>query len=305
MRFRFVLCAFAIGGGLSVGFAAPVEYDSPTFHLVVCRPFDSWSGDEKVMDGERETVSIRRSRVAYRVSADKPTVLGAGRTLLNGPTEDAITTDTVALLKSRGVEISSLGSYHWTLGAGTELSAPDFASFRQAQTAMYDALIRKQGDPNKIAGSAAARRFLGNFLAAAAVGAGVEKFGGVGGYVVTVAFADDIARLPLGVRQSFAPFDLPELNTASFSKFEVFPVKINEGGSPGQVIIAYKTEASEAIRHDALVQALASLAGSDTTPAAIDAARTADLQRRRDTWHACLAAGTCGSGSDAPAEVKQ
>ena len=150
-----------------------------------------------------------------------------------------------------------------------------------------------------------ARRMLGNVLAFAAIGVGMDKFGALGGSVVATTFAGDIAQLPVGARQSFAPFDLPDLDAASFETLEVFPVKVNEGGSPGQVIVAYKTKPSEAIRHDALVQALASLAGSDTSPDAIDAARALDLQHRRDVWNTCVSAGSCGSPNDSREEVQK
>lgn len=285
--------------------AAPVEYDTPDYHLVVCRPFDSWSGDMKVMDGERETIADHRGRVAYRVSASTATVRGAGLTLLNGPTDDAITVDTIALMKSRGVEVSSRGSYHWQLGAATELAPGSYALVRQAQSAMYQALIRRQGDPEKIPGSISARRVLGNVLAFTAIGVGMDKFGALGGSVVATTLAGDVAQLPVGVRQSFAPFDLPDLDAAGFATLEVFPVKVNEGGSPGQVIVAYKTKPSETIRHDALVQALASLAGSDTSPDAIDAARALDLRHRRDVWNACVSAGACGTPRDSGEEIKK
>ena len=305
MRFPTLLWLTVLLASTTASHAAPIEYDTAEFHLVVCRPFDSWSGDMKVMDGERETIADHRGRVAYRVSASTATVRGAGLTLLNGPTDDAITTDTIALMKSRGVEVSSRGSYHWQMGAGIELEPANYLLMRQVQSAMYETLIRRQGDPEKIPGSMSARRVLGNVLAFAAIGVGMDKFGALGGSVVATTFAGDIARLPIGVRQSFAPFDLPELDVAGFATLEVFPVKVNEGGSPGQVIVAYKAKPTEAVRHDALVQALASLAGSDTSPDAVDAARALDLQHRRDVWNACVSAGSCGTPSDGREEAKK
>jgi hypothetical protein len=305
MRTQTILWLAALLTASTGSPAAPVEYDTADYHLVVCRPFDSWSGDTKVMDGERDTIASHRGRVSYRVSTTTSTVRGAGLTLLNGPTDDAITTDTIALMKSRGVAVSSLGSYHWQMGGSTELEPVNYALMRQAQSAIYVALIRKQGDPEKIPGSMAARRVLGNVLAFAAIGVGMDKFGALGGSMVATTFAGDIAQLPIGVRQTFVPFDLPELDATGFTKLEVFPVKVNEGGSPGQVIVAYKAEPTDAIRHDALVQALASLAGSDTSPDAIDAARARDLQHRREIWNACASAGACGTPNDAHEEIKK
>jgi hypothetical protein len=275
--------------------AAPVEYDAPDYHLIVCRPFDSWSGDTSVMAGERDTIADHRGRISYRDVESNGHTRGAGITLLNGPTDDAVTIDTVALMKQRGVEISARGGYHWTMGLPTELEPDGYVHLKQAQSALYDTLVRRQGDPDKVAGSMMARHVLGNVLAVAAIGAGMDKFGPIGGSVVATTFAGDIAQLPLGVRQSFAPFDLPELDAKQFSKLEVYSVKVNEGGSPGQVIVAYRGAPSTATRHAALVQALASVSGSDTTPDAIDAARAADLQRRRDSWAACIKAGGCGA----------
>lgn len=281
----------------STAWGAPVEYDAPDYHLIVCRPFDSWSGDTSVMAGERDTIADHRGRISYRDVEASGHTRGAGITLLNGPTDDAVTTDTVALMKERGVSISARGGYHWTMGLPTELEPSAYVHLKQAQTALYDTLVSRQGDPDRVAGSMMARHVLGNVLAVAAIGVGMDKFGAIGGSVVATTFAGDIAQLPLGVRQSFAPFDLPELDAKQFSKLEVYAVKVNEGGSPGQVIVAYRGAPSSEVRHAALVQALASVAGSDTSPAAIDAARAADLHRRRDAWARCIKAGGCGATS--------
>lgn len=281
--------------------AAPVEYDTPEYHLIVCRPFDSWSGDTSVMEGERETIADRRGRISYRDVDSGGYMRGAGITLLNGPTEDAVTTEAVSQFKQRGVSVSARGHYHWTMGLPTDLEPGAYDHLKQAQTVLYDALIRRQGDPDKIPASMMARHVLGNVLAVAAIGTSMDKFGGVGGSVVATTFAGDIAQLPLGVRQSFAPFDLPELDAQAFTKIEVYPVKVNEGGSPGQVIVAYKSAPSPATRQAALVQAIVSVAGADTSPEAIDQARAADLKRRRDTWQACETAGGCGANHEGEA----
>jgi hypothetical protein len=273
--------------------AAPVEYDAPEYHLIVCRPFDSWSGDTSVMAGERETIADRRGRISYRDVESGGHTRGAGITLLNGPTDDAVTTEVVSQFKQRGVSVSGRGSYHWTMGLPTELEPGAYDHLKQAQSLLYDALIRRQGDPDAIAGSMKARHVLGSVLAVAAIGVSMDKFGGIGGSVVATTFAGDIAQLPVGVRQSFAPFDLPDLDTHAFTKIEVYPVKVNEGGSPGQVIVAYKGAASPTARQAALVQAIVSVAGADTTPEAIDQARTADLKRRRETWASCATADAC------------
>ncbi|MBC7673057.1 MAG: hypothetical protein H7247_11605 [Polaromonas sp.] len=50
---------------------------------------------------------------------------------------------------------------------------------------------------------------------------------------------------------------------------------------------------------------MASIAGSDTSPDAIDAARAVDLQHRRDVWNACISAGECGAPSDNREETKK
>lgn len=281
-----------------VVYATPVEYDTPEYHLIVCRPFDSWSGDSSVMSGERETIADRRGRISYRDIDSGGRTRGAGITLLNGPTEDAVTTEAVAQFRQRGVSVSARGSYHWTMGLPTELEPGAYDRLKEAQTLIYDALIRRQGDPDKIPGSMMARHVLGNVLAVGAIGVSMDKFGGIGGSVVATTFAGDIAQLPLGVRQSFAPFDLPELATHSFARIEVYPVRVNEGGSPGQVIVAYKGAPSPRARQAALVQAIVSVAGADTTPEAIDQARAADLKRRRDTWSACATAGGCSASSE-------
>ena len=298
MRIRKTATLLTICSIASACAAAPVEYDTDAFHLIVSRPFDSWSGDLSVMGGELDTIRSRRARFMYFPSERQNR--GAGLALVGGTTDDPLTAETVKLVTARGFTISQRGSYHWGMGMPAALDPKDYPLLRQAQSALYDALIREQGDPDQIPSSASSRRLLGNLLALGAIGAGMSKFGATGGYVVTTAFAGDISQLPVKVRQSFAPFDLPELGKFDISEIDVYPVKVNEGGSPGQVIVAYKTPPTDADRQAALVLALASLTGSDTTPEAIEASRAADLKRRKDYWSACVAAKQCGSGGDHP-----
>ena len=290
------LLAVAILPIAATATASPVEYDTPDYHLVVSRPFDSWSGDRSVMEGELDAVRHKRAQLRYTMPGNRH--LGAGMSLLGGTSSDSLTVDTVALVESRGFEISQRGGYHWEMGLAAQLDPGDYPRMRAAQSGLYDALIRAQGDPDKVSGSMAARRVLGNLLAVGAIGAGLNKFGTTGAYVVTTAFAGDISQLPVKVRQAFVPFDLPALEGMEISKFEVYPVRVNEGGSPGQVLIAFKAMPTDEVRHTALVQALASLSGSDATLESIEAARAADLQRRKATWAACLAAHQCGATAD-------
>ena len=303
MLIRKVASVLAICAIAPVCAAAPVEYDTDAFHLIVCRPFDSWSGDVSVMDGELDTIRSRRARFMY-VPAERRT-RGAGLALIGGTTDDPLTAETVKLVTSRGFTISQRGSYHWGMGMPTALDPKDYPLLRQAQSALYDALIRKQGDPDQMPSSASSRRILGNLLAIGAVGVGLNKFGTTGGYVVTNAVAGDIAELPIQVRQSFAPFDLPALDKLEISSIDVYPVKVTEGGSPGQVIVAYKSPATESVRQSALALALTSLTGADTTPDAIEASRSADLQRRKEYWEACVASKRCGAGAEQSAGAQQ
>lgn len=298
MPIRRHFCVLALSSMAVTSFAAPVEYDTDDFHLVVCRPFDSWSGDASTMDDQLDAIGGHRAQIRYMVSDATKEERGAGRTLLNGPSDDPLTTDTIALVKSRGFSISHHGSYFWRMGTGAELEPSDYPRLREAQSAMYDALIRQQGDPDKIPGSMRSRRVLGNLLALGSIGLGMNRFGGTGAYVVTTALAGDIAQIPIKVRQAFAPFDLPSLDKFQIAKIEVYPVGAAVGATPGQVVVAYRTPPTDEMRHAALVQAMASLTGSDTTPQAIQASRAADLQRRNDYWNACVSAHRCGATND-------
>jgi hypothetical protein len=282
-------------------FAAPVEYDTADYHVVVCRPLDSWSGDSSVMSDERSMVEDHRGRLVFYDPTGTGAPRSAGSGVFTSTSQDPVTRGAIARMKEYGFSISFRGSYHWQMGRPTELPPQDYPHLRQAQSAVYEALIQKQGDPEKLPGSMMARRILGNVLGFASIGVGLNKFGAIGGTTVATTFAGDISHLPLGVRQAIVPFDLPELDVTQFSTIEVYPVRVNEGGSPGQVIIAYKGARTDATRQAALVQALVSVVGADTTPEAIDAARAADLEHRRTVWKASLSSAPIGAAPDTPA----
>jgi len=278
---------------------APPEYDEPAFHLVVCRPMDSWSGDTSAMDAQVEMLSARRAHIRILKDEDGRREVGAGISLLNGPSDDPVVRSAVDALKVRGFEISSRGHYIWALGLPFSLEPSAYAQFRAAQDQAYRLLIERQGNPDRIPGSVAARRVLGGLLAAGATVAGGEHFGGVGATVVLNAAAGDLYALPLPLRRRVAPCGLPELDAGSFTLIEVYPVKVNDGGSPGQVVVAYRTEKSDDISRAALVRAIVAIVGADTTPTAVAAARAQDLAYRKAVWTACEAERGC-SGQGAP-----
>jgi hypothetical protein len=285
---------------------APAEYSTDTTHLIVCRPLDSWSGDNGVMEAELDMVKSRRAHIRILLDEKGHREIGAGNTLLNGPSDDPLITAAMQAFKARDFEVTHRGRYYWALGVPQAFDPSTYDQLRAGQLAAFTLLIHRQGDPDAIPGSVTARKALGNFLALGGTLWGADKYGATGAYVMTTTFAGDLYQLPLPMRQRIAPCILPQLDAKSFKEMEVYPVKVNDGGSSGQVIVAYREAKTPEVTRTALVQAIVSIAGADTTPEAVERARAQDLAYRKSIWAQCVSAGQCGDAAKTatkPAEV--
>ena len=88
------------------------------------------------------------------------------------------------------------------------------------------------------------------------------------------------------------PAVLPALDTNAYRRIDVRRVDFRPD-SPGEIVIAYKTEKTPQAEQDALVKAIVALAAADTTADAVDAARQTDFKERVAIWDACVADGKC------------
>jgi hypothetical protein len=89
---------------------------------------------------------------------------------------------------------------------------------------------------------------------------------------------------------------LPEFNASSYKYIDVRRVEEGPHESPirvGQIIIAYKNEKTDESEKTALVKAIVSLTGADTTVADISKAREEDLVKRQAIWDECVALDKC------------
>jgi CO dehydrogenase/acetyl-CoA synthase alpha subunit len=63
--------------------------------------------------------------------------------------------------------------------------------------------------------------------------------------------------------------------------------------TPGEILIAYKVDKTPQAEHEALVKAIVTLTGADTTPEAVQQSRQGDFEKRVALWDACVADGKC------------
>ena len=119
-----------------------------------------------------------------------------------------------------------------------------------------------------------------------------EKFGALGSQtVLNTGVAGDIYQLSTSGRAALVPVDLPDFDASSYKTVEVR--KVIQNGRLGQVIIAYKNDKTDDAENAALIKAIVTLTGADTTVDAIKEARAKDLSERQAIWDACVTEGKC------------
>ncbi|ANB78012.1 hypothetical protein AYM40_37245 (plasmid) [Paraburkholderia phytofirmans OLGA172] len=292
-RSRFVasICVAIAALGASAAHAQPVELDTDAAHIIVVRPIDMWSGDTSTLDAT--LAAVRERKVSYDVKLDGTRYRGSPL-VLQGVSDNPVTLGVESALKERDTNLVRNGAYLFHVLDYTALAPADYPLFAKAQVEYYTQFVLRQGDPRTLPGSVRVRNFVGNVLSVGALFIPAHALGaGMGAQVMANSgLAEDIGNIPRPARSVLTPSALPALDPSVYKEIDVRRVEFKPD-APGEIIIAYKADKTPQAEQDALIKAIVSVTGADTTPEAVEQSRQRDFEKRVAIWDACVADGKC------------
>lgn len=270
-------------------FAAPVEFDTPDAHIIVMRALDSWSGDKGTSEDSLEKIAAHKC--AFLLNTPKGQILGQP-TLFQGLSDNPLVQSVAAELRKSGFQLVNRVEFRVDVGTPATASPAEFSRFTQSQRELYKRFVIAQGNPSKLESRVSTNKFFGAILALGTVVVGGEKFGALGSEtVLNAGVASDAYGFVASTKAALSPIDLPNFDASSFKSIDVR--KVVQSDRIGQVIIAYKNDKTDDAENTALIKAIVTLTGADTTADAIKQARAEDLSKRQAIWDACVAEGKC------------
>ena len=181
------------------------------------------------------------------------------------------------------------------MGIPVGLDPKEFSSFAKNQHELYKQVVIADGNPATLHSKVSRRKFFSGVISLATVAVAGEKFGSLGANtVLNTGIAGDVYQLSASSRAALIPItSLPTFDASSYKYIDVRKVIQGNNERLGQVIIAYKNDKTEDVENTALIKAIVSLTGADTTVEAIQQARDEDLTQRQAIWDACVSDGKC------------
>ena len=278
----------------SSSFAHQVELDTEDAHIIVTRPIDSWSPDTTT---SRDTLkALADHQAGFEIYTSPNSGYRGFPTFFQGvqdvPLVQGIEKEALAKgLKLAQVSILSIKSPE-TVPVG------EFPKFAEAQRETFRRLVINQGDPALLEASTDRKKVAGFLLSLATVGLMANQYGALSGSgnALSSGVAYEPYRLSTLARAAVAPILVGGVDLSSSKQIDVRNVTTKD--RIGQIIIAYKSEKTEAAEMTALIKAVTALLGADTDPEQVQRARAEDLAMRKAIWTECVEAQRAECQSD-------
>lgn len=240
------------------------------------------------------STSIRKRRVSYDAIGPDGQFVRGSPTVFQSVGSDPIAQGVEAALQARGTTLVNSNLYFFHVAKATSFTPADFVAFERAQAAYFQQFVIAQGDPNALAQHVSVKKFIGGILSVGTLFIPLHPLsaGTSAQVMLNSGVTEDVYNLTTQTRALLTPAVLPLLDPASYTQVDAFPVKFRPD-TPGQIVIAYKVPKTPEIEQAALIQAIVTLTGADTTPEAVEQARQDDFTQRVAIWNACVAAHQC------------
>lgn len=272
--------------------AAPVELNLPSAHIIVVRPVDAWSGDKSVSDDTLQSIKLRRA--SYMFGTEDGSFYRGSPTVFQGVSDYPVTKGVEAEMLILKMKLVNSDINGFTVQKAVSVPASDMATFIKAQADLYKRLVIAQGNPETLSGKVSNKKLIGGLLAVGATVLSMDKFGAAIGSQVTLGsgITNDIYRVSYANKEAIVPAKIPTFDFTAYKSVDVRKVTA-ASDRVGQVIIAYKEGKTPEAEQDAIIRAIVSLTGADTTPEEVEKSRADDLANRLTIWNTCLADPTC------------
>ena len=291
----FLICASLLSLQL---FAAPIELDTPDTHIIVMRALDSWSGDKGASEDSIKGVAKRETGYTLISPNGQKYVVSSIPTLFgfNGFTEsNAVFKGVLDALKVINFKLAQ-SAVNFKVDKAIALEPSKFTDFIKYQGELYKNLVTSEGNPATLHNSVSAKKFFSAVLSIGTVVIAGDKFGSLGSNaMLNSSIPGDVYQFSSSSRAALTPLDLSHVNfdASSYKSIDVRRVIQGNNERVGEVIIAYKNNKTDDAENAALIKAIVSLTGADTTVEAIQHARDEDFAKRQAIWDACVADGKC------------
>lgn len=291
MKIKKTIVVFSVTLLSLSALSAPLEFDTQDAHVIVIRSIDSWSGDSSA--SEKSLNSISKHEGGFQLEGKKGTVLGYPM-LFGGLNDDSVVQGVNNELKKLNYKLTQTGDFTFKVDKPVALEPTKYSSFANGQRDLYKSVVISEGNPASLSGRVGTKKFFSGVLSFGLVALGGEKYGALGSQtVLNTGVAGDAYQLSASMRSALIPIHLPEIDASNYKSIDVRNVIQGNNDRFGQVIIAYKNDKTDDAENAALIKAIVSLTGADTTVDAIKQARNEDLTNRQAIWDACVAEGKC------------
>ena len=279
-----MITKLALGCAMLTGLsatAAPVEYDTPDAHIVVIRPMDQWIPDASLAKSLDKDYFKDEYMGQYSVSQKEYFTLGSD--------------EPFAVLFRSKYPNKEFARWRMSIGSGAPVSVSptEMANFVNVQNSFYAVSVIAQGNPSTLPARINTNQIWRNVLTLATIGlAGAAGGGNFAAAIAGSPIPNEIASVSSDAQKVIVRAKTSKID---YSKYKNIDARITfaNGNIVGQIIIAYKTEKTQAAEDEALAIGLASTLGFDTTKEATMASRAADLADRQAIWDKCVADGKC------------
>lgn len=291
-RLNFIFIAMAIIAPSSA-FSAPITVNTEEARIIVTRPIDLWSGD---LSSSKDILdAYKAKKVSYFVTTGDDIQYRGFPTVFQGVPDHPVTKGVEKRLNELNFKLANSVMHYFHVGKAVPIEASEFPALMQIQQSLFKRMVVDQGDPDTLPSRAKGKKLVGGLLSLGFMAASANTLGLSAGtqFAVGSGIAGDLYRVAAQYRDGIAPISLADIDLNGYRDIEIRKVSSNQSDRVGQIIIGYKNGKTPEAEQTALIQAIVTLAGADTTHEAIEQAREEDLLIRKTIWASCTTDESC------------
>jgi hypothetical protein len=272
--------------------AQVVQIQTPDAFIMAVRPLDMWTPDENYSN--RTLEELKEKRVSFSYFEPQGKRFGVYNRVFQGPESAPIADAVISKLAFSGYKIGgSTSSSRVGILQPNAINPTEFSEFIAAQNEIFAKSVIASGNPQNLKTKEGVKRFLNGVVTFATFMAVGEKVGyaNANSAVVGNGVAFDIGNSVQKFGHLAIPRPLPNADISAYHQAEIRHA--SSSNAVGFILIAYKKAKTPDSERAAMVEAIYSLTGADTTAESVNKARMDDLASRQEIWNACVSKGEC------------
>lgn len=267
----------------------PITIETDEATITVVRPLDQWSGDKSALE---ESLEAHQEKTAwYKLQLPNKGFLSGNPNLTQSATNHPIVNEATTRINAEGFKLPRNSKNSFIVFAPVSVPTENIASILKMQEYAFQNITLANGDPDKLQSKTSRNKFFGGILALGATVLAADKWGPALGTQAALGsgLTNDIYKVASQYQGGMVPIAVGSIEPSKYTVVDLRRVGTYTPDRIGQVLIAYKTQKTEAIETASLIEAIVALTGSKTTTEQIQAARSEDLKARQAIWAECKA----------------